>query len=296
MLEIKNIKKYYNSKPVVNDLSFKVTEGNIFGLLGPNGAGKTTTLRIILGILLPTSGNVYFNGQPTNESFYNLTGYLPEERGLYPKSNVRNILSYLGKLKGVGRAKVEKNINYWLDRLELTQYKKYKLEELSKGNQQKIQFISAIIHQPKILILDEPFSGFDPLNQNIFREIIVELSKERYIILSTHQMDLAESLCNEIVLLNNGKEIISGSLEDILATEKNLYKVSFTSNIRQLDFDKFNSLNIISKNENSVIIDLAEVSPAYFIQEISKLYEVNEFIKIKPSLHQTFLSLINSNQ
>ncbi len=296
MLEIKNIKKYYNSKPVVNDLSFKVTEGNIFGLLGPNGAGKTTTLRIILGILLPASGNVYFNGQPTNESFFNLTGYLPEERGLYPKSNVRNILSYLGKLKGVGRAKVEKNINYWLERLELTQYKKYKLEELSKGNQQKIQFISAIIHQPKVLILDEPFSGFDPLNQNIFREIIVELSKERYVILSTHQMDLAESLCKEIVLINNGKEVISGTLGNILSTDKNLYEVSFSSNITELDFNKFNSVNIISKKENTVIIDLAEVSPAYFIKEISKLYEVSEFKKIKPSLHQTFLSLINSDQ
>ncbi len=296
MLEIKNIKKYYNSKPVVNDLSFKVTEGNIFGLLGPNGAGKTTTLRIILGILLPASGNVYFNGQPTNESFFNLTGYLPEERGLYPKSNVRNILSYLGKLKGVGRAKVEKNINYWLERLELTQYKKYKLEELSKGNQQKIQFISAIIHQPKVLILDEPFSGFDPLNQNIFREIIVELSKERYVILSTHQMDLAESLCKEIVLINNGKEVISGTLGNILSTDKNLYEVSFSSNITEQDFNKFNSVNIISKKENTVIIDLAEVSPAYFIKEISKLYEVSEFKKIKPSLHQTFLSLINSDQ
>ncbi len=296
MLEIKNIKKYYYSKPVVNDLSFKVTEGNIFGLLGPNGAGKTTTLRIILGILLPASGNVYFNGQPTNESFFNLTGYLPEERGLYPKSNVRNILSYLGKLKGVGRAKVEKNINYWLERLELTQYKKYKLEELSKGNQQKIQFISAIIHQPKVLILDEPFSGFDPLNQNIFREIIVELSKERYVILSTHQMDLAESLCKEIVLINNGKEVISGTLGNILSTDKNLYEVSFSSNITELDFNKFNSVNIISKKENTVIIDLAEVSPAYFIKEISKLYEVSEFKKIKPSLHQTFLSLINSDQ
>ena len=294
MLEIKNIQKYFNAKPVVDNLSFTVTKGNVFGLLGPNGAGKTTTLRIILGILLPSSGNVFFNNKPIDKNFFNITGYLPEERGLYPKSNVKNILHYLGKLKGLTKNQAEKNTNYWLERLELSQYKKHKLEELSKGNQQKIQFISAIVHQPEILILDEPFSGFDPLNQNIFRDIIIELSKERYVILSTHQMDLAESLCEEILLIDKGEEITSGKLENILNTEANIYKFTSTDLIPENILLEFNNVNIISTEESSLLIDLKNISPAIFIKEISAKYSIIDFRKITPSLHQTFLTLLET--
>ena len=294
MLQIKNIKKYFNSKLVVDNLSFTVKEGSIYGLLGPNGAGKTTTLRIILGILPPSAGEVYFNNKQINSNFFNITGYLPEERGLYPKSNVKNILHYLGKLKGLSKTQVEKNTDYWLERLELSHYKKHKLEELSKGNQQKIQFISAIVHQPKILILDEPFSGFDPLNQNIFRDIIIELSKDRFVILSTHQMDLAESLCNEILLINEGKEITSGKLEDILDTKANVYSLTFAETIPKDALLKFNEINIISSEGNSLILDLNNITPPNFIKEVTALYNVSEFKKITPSLHQTFLSLMET--
>ena len=297
MLEIKNIQKFFNARPVIDNLSFTITKGNIFGLLGPNGAGKTTTLRIILGILLPSSGEVYFNNKPADENFFNITGYLPEERGLYPKSNVKNILHYLGKLKGLSKHQVEKNTDYWLERLELAQYRKHKLEELSKGNQQKIQFISAIIHQPEILILDEPFSGFDPLNQNIFRDIIVELSKDRFVILSTHQMDLAESLCEEILLINQGKEITSGKLENILNTEANIYKVTFSEVIPKDVFSELNKvIKIISSEDSSLLIDLKNISPATFIKDIALKYNVIEFKKNTPSLHQTFLTLLETKK
>ncbi len=294
MLEIKNVIKYYGSKPVVNNLSFTVSKGSIFGLLGPNGAGKTTTLRIILGILPPTSGNVYFNNVAINHTFFNITGYLPEERGLYPKSSVKNILYYLGKLKGLNKTAVEKNVNYWLERLELSMYKNHKLDELSKGNQQKIQFISAILHQPEILILDEPFSGFDPLNQNIFHDIITELSKDKFIILSTHQMDLAESLCNEIFLISNGEKITAGKLDNILNAEANIYSITFLNKTDIEIFNNFENINVLSFQNNSYTLNLNEYSPAKFIKIISSSAEVLEFKKNKPSLHQTFLSLINS--
>ncbi len=201
MLEIRNISKIFGAKTILHNLSFNVPKGKIYGLIGPNGAGKTTTLRIILNILPSSSGEVLFKNKKFDYDFLNSTGYLPEERGLYPKSKVKKILTYLGKLKGLSSKECENKTQYWLERLELTQYSNYLLEELSKGNQQKVQFISAILHDPEILILDEPFSGFDPVNQTIFRDIVEELKSEKYIILSTHLMDLAESLCDEICLI-----------------------------------------------------------------------------------------------
>jgi ABC-2 type transport system ATP-binding protein len=295
MLEVKNISKYFNSNLVVNDVSLTVRKGEIFGLLGPNGAGKTTMLRIILNILIPSSGTISFNNSEITKEFFNLTGYLPEERGLYPKSNVKNILHYLGKLKGLTKEEAETSTDYWLDRLELTSFKKHKLDELSKGNQQKIQFISAILHKPMLLILDEPFSGFDPVNQNIFRDIINEISEDRYIILSTHLMDLAESLCTEILLLDKGQEIESGNLKDILNLRKsNTYKLACSKTINPEMFSDFESIEILSSVTKQATISLNNISPEEFIKSFSQKYDVKEFSKIKISLHQIFLSLVNS--
>jgi ABC-2 type transport system ATP-binding protein len=216
MLEVKKIRKEFKDVVAVDDISFNVEPGKIFGLLGPNGAGKTTTIRMILNIIKPTSGEIMIDGRNVGKDFHNLTGYLPEERGLYKKSAVMDIIKYFAGLKGVSSAIAEKSGKQWLERLGISDYKKKKVQELSKGNQQKIQFIVAVIHDPSILVLDEPFSGFDPINQEIVRDEILRLKAEgKTIILSTHQMDMAEKMCESIFLINNGKEVCSGAINEV---------------------------------------------------------------------------------
>lgn len=297
MLQIKNISKYFNSNLVLDNISFTVPQGKIFGIIGPNGAGKTTTLRIILGILNASSGEVEFNDNLLDQNFSNITGYLPEERGLYPKSNVVNTLAYLGQLKGLRHSDAIKNIEYWFERLELNDYKKYQVEELSKGNQQKVQFISAILHDPKILILDEPFSGFDPVNQSIFREIIEEKKKDKFIILSTHLMDLAESLCDKIYLINKGKKVVSGSLNDVITSEKNhIYLLNFLNPLADDKITLFKNQKIIKREQNSIILELGNQSPHEFLRNYSSKIQITEFKKIKPTLHQIFISYVGENK
>ena len=292
MLEIKNISKYFNTNLVLDNISFTVPKGKIFGIIGPNGAGKTTTLRIILGILTPSEGEVLFNNEKVNQNFMNITGYLPEERGLYPKSNIVNTLVYLAQLKGLTHSDALERTYYWLERLDLREFENFTIEELSKGNQQKIQFISAILHQPKILILDEPFSGFDPVNQSIFREIINDIKSNCFIILSTHLMDLAESLCDEIILINNGKKIISGEVSALINMKsKNIYEIMFDipdkKNIEDLiDF------KVISISNNILTLDIVDYEPAKVIKELSGFINIKEFRKKSVSLNNLFLSLV----
>lgn len=293
MLELKNITKYFNSNLVLDNISFTVPQGEIFGLIGPNGAGKTTTLRIMLGILNASSGEIYFNNNPLNQSYSNITGYLPEERGLYPKSNVINTLTYLGQLKGLKHTEANKKIDYWLDRLEMMEFSKFHIEELSKGNQQKVQFVSAILHDPKILILDEPFSGFDPVNQSIFREIIEEFKREKFIILSTHLMDLAESLCDDIFLIDNGKEILSGKIADIINSGNGTsYEVTFCDKVSDEVINSLNKFSPIRKSENSILVKYS----SDLIHELSSRLEISEFKKNVPSLNQIFLSLVDKTK
>jgi len=296
VLELKNITKYFNSNLVLDNISFTVPKGEIFGLIGPNGAGKTTTLRIILGILTLSDGKIFFNNNLLNQNYSNITGYLPEERGLYPKSNVINTLAYLGQLKGLKYSEVIEKINYWLNRLDMLEYSKYHIEELSKGNQQKVQFISAILHDPKILILDEPFSGFDPVNQSIFREIIEEYKQDKFIILSTHLMDLAESLCDEIFLIDRGKEIFSGKMKNIInSEERTSYEVSFLENLNEEQFDSIKMFNPVRKSKNSVYLKNSIKNPTEIIKELSRNFEITEFKKNVPSLNQIFLSLVDKS-
>ena len=295
MLEIKNISKHFRSKLVVDNVSFDVKISRIFGLIGPNGAGKTTTIRMILNILIPEKGEILFNGKKLDQDFLNITGYLPEERGLYPKSSVANILTYLANLKGVSNFDAKKVISYWLERLNLLEVKNAHLEELSKGNQQKIQFIAAIQHNPKILILDEPFSGFDPLNQSIFTEIINEIKNDKYIILSTHQMDLAEKLCNDFILINKGKEVLKGDLNSVLnSSSQNVYEITYNS----LNFESINSLTnieILESYYNKVKILIKNNDADNFLKTIVNENSIVEFKKIIPSLHQLFISNVGGN-
>lgn len=296
MLVVKNLTKKFNSVIAVNNLSFTVNEGKIFGLLGPNGAGKTTTIRTVLNIIQPTSGEISFYNQSLSKDFFNEIGYLPEERGLYKKSKVKEVIRYFAVLKNMSHPDAQKQSDYWLKKLEIDQYKDKKIEELSKGNQQKVQFITSVIHNPKLLILDEPFTGFDPINQQLIRETILSfVSEGKLIILSTHLMDMAEKMCSEILLLNRGKEVCSGSLSQL--------KKSFGGNMVELGFegntDIINSLNYvkaIDNYNNYAEIQLEDsIEPYIFLRDIAGKIKVNHFRIIEPTLNKIFIDMIKQS-
>jgi ABC-2 type transport system ATP-binding protein len=215
-LHIKNVTKKFGSFTAVDHVSFEIPEQQIFGLLGANGAGKTTTFRMMIGLLTPTDGSITWNNQRLSEKDAQLIGYLPEERGLYPSLKVSDQLLYLGRLKGMKKAEVFTELRYWLERFKVPEYENKKVEELSKGNQQKIQFIAAVIHKPKILILDEPFSGLDPVNVEMLKEAVVELKKRgTTIVFSSHRMEHVEELCEHLCILHKGNPVVHGSLREV---------------------------------------------------------------------------------
>src|SRR6266567_2950292 len=213
---LEHVTKSYDSLTAVNDLSFAIRQGAVFGLLGPNGAGKTTTLRMVMRILVPDTGSIRILGQPLTDKTQNLIGYLPEERGLYPRMEVRKVLVFLAALKGVPEAEADRRAGEWLERFELTAWAKKKIIDLSKGMQQKVQFIATVIHRPSVLILDEPFAGLDPVNAIMVKDIMLELSAQgSTIILSTHRMEQVEMLCDSICLINQGRNVLHGELREI---------------------------------------------------------------------------------
>ena len=297
MLVVENLTKKFKDTVAVNHLSFAVEPGKIFGILGPNGAGKTTTLRTVLNIIKPTSGSISFDGKPITDEYYNIIGYLPEERGLYQRSKVIDILTYFASLKNLNKFDALSKADEWLEKLNISHYRNKKIIELSKGNQQKIQLIAAIIHNPLLLILDEPFTGFDPINQQEVKELILTfISEGKTIILSTHQMELAEKLCENILLINKGNEVKSGKLAEI--------KRKFGGNNVKLEFsgDK-NSINQMPEvlgfdtySNYSEIHLKDEVSPAKFLKQIIQKVEVNHFSVIEPTLNKIFIDLINENK
>jgi ABC-2 type transport system ATP-binding protein len=293
MLEVKNLVKEFQNTIAVDDISFNVPPGKIFGLLGPNGAGKTTTIRIVLNIIKPTSGSIFFDGQPISENFLNNIGYLPEERGLYKKSKVIDVLLYFAQLKNMHLAKATEQAEFWLKKLNILNYRNDKIEELSKGNQQKIQFIMSVIHDPLLIIFDEPFSGFDPINQQEIRELIFSfISEGKIIILSTHQMETAEKLCSEIFLMNNGKEVKSGSLEDIKKDfGGNHVEIKFSGNISIIS--DMNEVSSIDTYNNYAEIQLSkDVAPSMFLKKITDKIDVSHFSVIEPTLNKVFIDLI----
>lgn len=216
VLEVRNITKKFGDFIAVDNISFSTEEGSVFGLIGPNGAGKTTTLRMIMNIIIPDSGDISILGNSKMVTATDNIGYLPEERGMYRKMKVDALLLFLTKLKSMPKKEAQKQIDFWLERLELTDRKNKKIEELSKGMQQKLQFIATILHKPKLLILDEPFGGLDPINTNLIKDIILELKQNgTTIMFSTHVMESAEKLCDDIFLINKGREVLYGKLSDI---------------------------------------------------------------------------------
>ncbi len=298
MLKVINLHKEFENTIAIDNINFEISEGEIFGLLGPNGAGKTTTIRCLLGILKPERGEIFFNGIQ-NHNIKDIVGYLPEERGLYTKSRVIDVLQYLGELKGKPKTFIRDRVHYYLKKLKIENYANRKVNELSKGNQQKIQIISALIPDPKILILDEPFAGLDPINQELAKNLISEfLSEGKIIILSTHQMDLAEKLCHRILLMNKGKEIIYGSLSEL---KKKFGTLTLHIKGKNLDqnlksFPEFELVDIyenyaeiylsekIEKSNNSVMKEI--------IQKLIQRYEITSIEFKEPSLHSIFIRSI----
>lgn len=296
MLEVKNLVKEYKDVIAVNNISFKVKPGKIFGLLGPNGAGKTTTIRTVLNIIKPTSGEITYNGRIIGQEFFNFIGYLPEERGLYKKSKVADVLLYFAELKNIDKHNAIRKIDEWLKRLNISEYRTKKIEELSKGNQQKIQFITAVLHDPEILILDEPFSGFDPINQQQIRELISSfVDSGKYIILSTHQMETAEKMCTEIFLINKGKEVCSGELSEVKKRfGGNNIKLGFegdakflTNDGRVIHLDQYNNYAEIQLQNN--------ISPSEFLRSIIDKISITHFSVIEPTLNKIFIDVINQS-
>jgi ABC-2 type transport system ATP-binding protein len=222
MLSVKNIVKQYATHRALDQVSLEVESGKIFGLLGPNGAGKTSLIRIITQITAPDSGEVLFNGTRLNANHISQIGYLPEERGLYKKMEIGEQILYLSKLKGLSTAEATKRIKYWFEKLEMANWWNKKVEDLSKGMQQKVQFVATILHQPELIILDEPFSGFDPVNAEIIKNEILELNKQgATFIFSTHRMESVEELCDHIALIHRSRKILDGSVDEIKSTYRN---------------------------------------------------------------------------
>lgn len=292
-LEVKNLSKSFNGLKAVDDVSFTVPEGSVFGLIGRNGAGKTTTIRMMMNIYVPDTGDVILRGTKIGQEFKDKVGYLPEDRGLYKKMKVMDTLLFLAELKGKTGKVIEKKALDYLKRFELTERKHSKLEDLSKGNQQKIQFIASILHDPEFLIFDEPFSGLDPINTELLKDIILEKKKEgKVIIFSTHLMDFAEKLSDHIAMIEHGKIILQGSLKSIKEhyAQRNVM-LEAEGDLSFLDRAEF--VEQVENFGNKVGIKVKDTSQT---QELLKLLvqnniKVNKFAANEISLHEIFVTL-----
>jgi ABC-2 type transport system ATP-binding protein len=290
-LEVNRLCKSFGPIKAVDNVSFSVPEGSVFGLIGRNGAGKTTTIRMVMNIYLPDSGEVILRGTKIGREFKDKAGYLPEERGLYKKMKVWDTLLYFAELKGKTGREIERKANLFLKKFELYDRKNAKVEDLSKGNQQKIQFITTILHDPEFLILDEPFSGLDPINTDLLKEIILDLkSQGKIIILCTHLMDFAERLCDHIALIEKGKIILQGSLTDIKAKYADMnIQVSCKEDLEFLKKYGIAESIINNGNEKSVKLMNGKGAQELLTQLIQKGVQVKKFAANEISLHEIFI-------
>ena len=295
ILDVNQVSKSFGELQAVNELSFAIEDGQIFGLLGPNGAGKTTTIRMIMGVLMPDSGSINIFGLPYSIDAGDAIGYMPEERGLYKKMKVIDTLTFFAEIKSMPRKDSLKPADEWLERFELAEWRDKKVEELSKGMQQKLQFICTILHRPKLIILDEPFSGLDPVNTNLLKDVMLELKKDgTTIIFSTHLMEQVEKLCESICLINRGKSVLSGSLPAI--------KAQFGRNRVRLGYDGaaefLNDRSLVSTFNNYgqyVEIRPAEkVSPQQILAKAIEQVTVQSFEVADPSLNEIFISVVKN--
>jgi ABC-2 type transport system ATP-binding protein len=297
MLSIKNIVKEYAKHRALDNVSMEVEKGKIFGLLGPNGAGKTSLIRIINQITGPDSGEIFFSGQKLNQSHISKIGYLPEERGLYKKMEIGEQMLYLAQLKGLKRADAIQRIKYWFEKMEMQNWWKKKVEDLSKGMQQKVQFVATVLHEPELIILDEPFSGFDPVNAEIIKDEILELNqKGSTIIFSTHRMESVEQLCDHIVLLNKSHKILDGGLKDIKNSYRDdTFKVEFSGDINSLSPQTYDLLGHAKHNDNELIT--VKLKPGFnanhLLAELIPHVQIAHLEEVIPSINQIFIEKVN---
>jgi ABC-2 type transport system ATP-binding protein len=294
MLEVQNLKKYFSSQKAVDDISFTLNKGSIFGLLGPNGAGKTTLIRMITGIFYPDSGNILLNGRkfnPVNDVID--IGYMPEERGLYKKMKVGEQAMYLAQLKGLGKQDAFNKIKHWFEKFEMGSWWNKKVEDLSKGMSQKLQFVTTVLHEPSLVILDEPFSGLDPVNSNLIKDEIFALAqKGTSIIFSTHRMEQVEEICDHIILVNKGHKILDGGVKEIKQKFKeNIYNLELDSNHAQYNHPSF---QIVKQHGNEMVVKIHDGYSSndilqYFMSQQKKIVAFHEIL---PSLNEIFIHLV----
>lgn len=295
MLKVENVTKYYGDFLAVDNLSFTVKPGEIFGLLGVNGAGKTTTFRMIMGLLEPSSGNITLNGKPIDYSVTDEIGFLTEERSLLTKMTVLEQCEFYGTLKGMSNAKIHERLDYLLDKFGITEYKNKKIKELSKGNQQKIQFITAILNEPKLLILDEPFSGLDPFNVELFKQEIVEMSKKgSMIIFSSHRMEHVELFCKKIVVIMHGASVLEGYLKDIKEQyrKKNIF---IKGDIDIEAISKIKGVVNVEKTAEEYIVKIESNDIAPKVFKAIKNNNISKFAVEEPSLNEIFVAKVGES-
>lgn len=292
LLNIQQVTKRYATKTAVNNLSLTIPQGVIFGLLGPNGAGKTSLIRMITGITGPDEGQILFQGRPFRENDQHTIGYMPEERGLYKKMKIGEQLQYLLQLKGMDAGKAAESLDYWLGRLEIAAWKNRKVEELSKGMQQKIQFIATIAHQPKLIILDEPFSGLDPLNSKLVEEIIHELrAAGATILFSTHRMEQVEQLCDEIALINKGRVVLEGNVKTIRKQyRKSVYNLQLEEGNELPDYP---GMEVLKNHGDQYQVRIPEnQDPRAFIRELNEACQLLKIELHLPALSDIFIEVV----
>lgn len=292
-LEVENVSKKYGDFFAVKNLSFAIPEGTIYGLLGPNGAGKTTTIRMIMNIILPDEGAITILGRKMDEAMKEKIGYLPEERGLYPKMKVGELLLFLAEIKGLERELAQKKIGYWLERFDLHEWKSKKIEELSKGMQQKIQFIVTVIHEPALIILDEPFAGLDPVNTKLIKDIMLEMrEKGTTVIFSTHRMEQVEMICDNICLINKARMVLEGNLKQI----KHRYGINTVVLDYEGDANFVQSIADVEKVDDYgkfMEIKLREgTDPQSLLLSLAGKIRVNKFEVREPSLNAIFIEKV----
>ncbi len=299
LLEATNITKRYHNHTALNNVSIAVPTGTVYGLLGPNGAGKTSLIRIINQITGPDSGEVKFNGVHLSPKHVELIGYMPEERGLYRKMAVGEQALYLARLKGLSRQEAQKRLKYWFEKMEIMPWWKKKVEELSKGMAQKVQFVITVLHEPPLLIFDEPFSGFDPVNAELVKNEILELKKKgSTIIFSTHRMESVEEMCDHIALINKSEKILDGQVKEIRHRFKNnLYEVDFEGNWISFSNALWAGYELVSKHEEDGI-NRAQVrllganTPNDLLNAVLPVCKVHGFKELIPTVNEIFISLV----
>ena len=294
LIQIENVSKNFGEFKAVDNVSFNIEKGSVYGLLGPNGAGKTTTIRMVMDIIAPDSGKIIFSGNQQSGDFADQIGYLPEERGLYRKMKVKDVILFMAELRGMDRTDAFNEIDRWLQKMDLVEWQNKKIEELSKGMAQKIQFITTVIHKPELIILDEPFSGLDPINMTLLKDLMLELNVEdATIIFSTHIMEQAEKLCEKICLINAGKIVVEGDLKEIKKSfGRSSVEIEYSGNVDLIKNSRF----VERCNDFGRYVEVKLRAPEHYSALLRELVEapvdITRFELMEPTLHEIFVQSV----